>query len=87
LAIAWLWSSHNFLAAYDKVLGSPRGLSELNEQEKADFAASARPVERWRLLFIVTLVLLGEACALAFAHARNPAEVEALVWPWLLGRL
>ena len=32
----------------------------------------------------VVLFLLGEACALAFFHGRNPAEVERLVWPWLL---
>jgi hypothetical protein len=84
LAGVLAWRSHDLLAAYDKVLGSPRGYSELSDAEKVDFEASARGVERLRLLFIVSLFLLGEAVALAFLHARNSPEIERLVWPWLL---
>jgi len=81
------WHSHNLLAAYDKVLGSPRGYSELNEEEQRRFKNSARPVERLRLWLIVVLILLGQAVALAFIHDRNPPLVERLVWPWLLQAL
>lgn len=84
LGVVLAWYSHNLLAAYDKVLGSPRGYSELTPQEQQRFETQARPVERLRLWLIVVLFLLGEAVALVFAHDHNPAEIERLVWPWLL---
>jgi hypothetical protein len=87
LASRFVWCSSNLVASYDKVLGSPRGYSELSDAEKEDFESRARPVERLRLWMIVALILLGQAFAVDFVHARNPAEIERLVWPWLLGIL
>ncbi|MGZ8219829.1 hypothetical protein [Methylomagnum sp.] len=84
LGVVLAWHSHNLLAGYDKVLGSPRGYSELSPQEQQRFETQARPVERLRLGLIVVLFLLGEAVALAFAHDRNQAEIERLIWSWLL---
>jgi hypothetical protein len=87
LALALAVVRHNFVAAYDKVLGSPKEFRDLQPEERERFDAGARRVERLRLGLIVTLFLLGEAVALAFLHGRNPAEVERLVWPWLLESL
>ena len=84
LAGLLLWRSNDLAASYPEVLDGPKGYDDLNNEQKADFEASARPMERLRLLFIVTLFLLGEAVALAFVHAKNPPEIERLVWPWLL---
>ena len=87
LAGLLLWLSNDLAAAYPEVLDGPKGYDDLNDAQKADFKASARPMERLRLLFIVILFLLGEAVALAFLHGKNPAEIERLVWPWLLAWL
>ncbi len=84
LALALAWRRKNLLAAYDKVLGSPKGYSELSEQEREEFESRASGVERLRLWMIVALFLFGEAFALDFIRARNPTEIEHLIWPWLL---
>ena len=87
LAGLLLWLSNDLAASYPEVLDGPKGYDDLNDAQKTDFKASARPMERLRLLFIVTLFLLGEAVALAFLHGKNPAEIERLIWPWLLAWL
>jgi hypothetical protein len=85
LLAGWLLvSSHNLAASFEDVLTSPKGYEDQSERGKADFDDAAHSLERWRMLFIVTLIFLGEAVALAFVHAKNPAEIERLVWPWLL---
>lgn len=84
IALALWWRRKNLNAAWNKVLGSPKELHDLKVEEKSQFNARVRSVERLRLWLIVAVLFLGEAVALAFAHGKDPHLVERLVWPWIL---
>ncbi len=87
LALVLWWQRKNLVAAYGNMLTSPNEFSALSPEEQASFLKSVARLDRLRLWLIATLLLLGEAFALTFAHSKDPEYVERLVWPCLLAWL
>ena len=84
LALVFWWRTKNLKASHGKVLESPKEFNDLPDVDKARFLQLARPIERHRMLLIVTLLVLGEAYALSFFHSVEPQLAERFFAPWLL---
>lgn len=83
-ALFFWWRTKNLKASHGKVLESPKEFNDLLPEDKVRFLQLARPIEKLRLLLIVTVLVLGEAYAISIFHAVNPPLADKLVAPWLL---
>jgi hypothetical protein len=84
LALVFWWQTKDLKASHSKVLESPKEFNELSSEDKERFLQLARPIEKLRLLLIVTVLVLVEAYTVSFFHSVNPQLAEKLVAPWLL---
>lgn len=83
LALVFWWRTKNLKASHGKVLESPKEFNDLLPEDKERFLQLARPIEKLRLLLIVTVLVLGEAYAISIFHAVNPPLAEKVVASWL----
>lgn len=87
MALVYWWRIRNLKATHGKVLDTPKEFNDLKEEDKSRFMELARPIEKLRVLMIVTVLFFGEACAAVFFHNVNPQEAENLIPIWLQNML
>lgn len=84
LALYFVVVTKNLKASHGKVLESPKEFNDLTDIDRKRFIQLARRVEKFRMLLIVTMLVMGEAYAVSFFYSADPQLAEKILWSWLL---
>jgi hypothetical protein len=84
LAAVFWYLAKNLEVTHEKLLGSMKEWRDVTGEDKDRFLELARPVEKLRLLFIVSLLFLCEVLCIRLALQTHKDIVEHFIAPWLL---
>jgi len=84
LSLIFWWKTKNLRASHGKILESPSEFNGLTQNDEHRFRQLSQPIEKLRLLLIVTLLVLIEAYAVCFFNSVNPHLTHEIVSSWLL---